>query len=258
MSLARPNRSASPAGARWVLKKYMNWPAEFGRMGSVNFKTVGSPWTDSEGHDWTIVTPASAVLFDLRSTGVYVSMASAASSALRVVTRDLIPGLDPMDKLWIMWKLVSFNGFANTGAFADVAWKRNTTNDGGARWEQKTPTGVEQLAVAVWSDGSLYSYALPEAGANRLLSINGSGMTFQMREQLASVDFPATPDPSEIPLYGSASQDGNLGANIDGTGSNPNVKDVDLSEDNLRCGLFASGVGAHNVTWEEFWVYRYE
>lgn len=258
MTIVRPNLTQEPSGARFVLKKYLNWKKEFATFGSVDFKAV-TPWSDSDGHEWTIVNAAASVAFELTAGGVYISMAAAASSFMRVYTRDLISGLDPMDKLWIIWKATNFNGFANTGACMEASWKRNTTHDGGAAWRQQTPGGVQQYGIGVWSDGLFYPYYLgPSSAVDRYFSINGSGMTFQYRQQLASVDFPSIPEPYEIPLFTSASQDGTLGANIDGTGNNPNVKDVDLTEDNIRFGLFASGVGAHNVTWEELWVYRYE
>lgn len=259
MGIRIPNIDGGSPGAKWVLKAHTSWKAEYEASGAVDFSAIAN-YTDSEQNVWTILSVAPQT-YALTSNGLYMESGAAGSCTAALLTRGVIPGLTKEDRLWMIFKIAS------------VSLPNN--NNESLIGHTRRPSGTDQYGVWRLLDGGANLLMNPtcktsdHAGgttqgteANIVLSfpdsyfsINTAGLRYEYRRNAAGAGFPSIPDPSEVSLFTTANFDGAFsGTQL----FDPPNEGIDLPNDRAVVRLLSNAAGNCELTFEEFWLYRYE
>lgn len=261
MGILIPNVDGGSPGAKWVLKAHTSWKNEFTASGAVDFSAI-SDYTDSEQNAWAVASTA-PLTYALTSDGLYMQTANSGASLCNAAlpTRAVIPGLEKWQPLWMIFKVVS----------VDLPNNNNEALVGHIR----RPTGTQQYGVWRLLDGGANLLMNPtcktsdHAGGttqgteanivpsfpDSYFSLTTSGLWYEYRRQNTTQDFPSVPSPSEINLFTTANFDGAFsGTQL----FDPPNEGIDLPNDRGSVELNANAAGTCELTFEEFWLYRYE
>jgi hypothetical protein len=256
MSIVRPNRVTSFTGARWVLKKHVDWSQEFEAATTLSFSGTSGTHTDLDGHDWTMDGTGGIVRLD--SDGVFIEDSGGGESSVEITPKDFIPGIKPSDHIWVIWRLKDISVTINGHTF-ECQWYRNegSGEEQAARFGMGFSGGVSERNVKIETPGAAVSTKTTTSSlTTAYFSINTQGLRYEYRRQAATTAFPSTPQPEDINLETLATTFG--GAWGGDMTANPDTEDVDHDTEVLRVRARDLGNPSTSGKLVGMWVYRLE